>query len=377
MKYPLCHCMNVFPGITPKEKMRAFEEFLPVIRGKVPAVDGPFPAGLWLDAPTVSMLKKQHLEKDFAARIRDLGFYAYTANAFPYGVFHGTTVKTAVYHPDWTTQDRLEYTCAVADILALLLPEEQSGSISTLPGGYGPEFPETLWRDAAEHLLQAGDHLRRLYDRTGRRIRLAVEMEPDCAWESPREFLAFYDRYMRGDDRADWVGVCYDTCHQELLGDEPGAGYRLLQSAGVPIPKIQLSAALRAEGEASKERLAAEFTDGVYLHQTRIPSVSGGMEKKYADLPDALADRANRDRTWISHYHVPVFADEIAPGLYAEKKELHAVLEAWKAAPEGVNLELETYTYDVMPAHLKEGGREHAMAREMRYVLSILEGCEI
>ena len=39
-------------------------------------------------------------------------------NGFPYGPFHGTRVKEEVYLPDWRSDERVRYTCALADLMA-------------------------------------------------------------------------------------------------------------------------------------------------------------------------------------------------------------------------------------------------------------------
>ena len=49
--------------------------------------------------------------------------YVYTVNAFPYGPFKGRAVMEQVYEPDWSTEDRVRYTCQVADILAEVTPD--------------------------------------------------------------------------------------------------------------------------------------------------------------------------------------------------------------------------------------------------------------
>ena len=75
--------------------------------------------------------------RDFLARNR---MYVFTINGFPYGTFHDTRVKEAVYLPDWRDPERLRYTNQLADLLAQLLPDDPAieGSISTVPGAYKP-----------------------------------------------------------------------------------------------------------------------------------------------------------------------------------------------------------------------------------------------
>ena len=59
-------------------------------------------------------------------------------NGFPYGPFHGTSVKEDVYQPDWTTGDRLAYTTGLIELMADIGPSGQPISLSTVPGTYKP-----------------------------------------------------------------------------------------------------------------------------------------------------------------------------------------------------------------------------------------------
>jgi hypothetical protein len=59
--------------------------------------------------------------------------YVFTINGFPYGTFHGGRVKELAYVPDWTTDERIEYTNRLFDLLAELVPAGVDGSVSTVP----------------------------------------------------------------------------------------------------------------------------------------------------------------------------------------------------------------------------------------------------
>lgn len=370
--FNICSCMNAFPGEGIDSRIEIFTKRLPLLRSLVKGADSaPFAAGIWLDSKSASYLAKNRQSKEFADFVKSLGFYSFTANAFPYAKFHAAPVKTTVYTPDWTEQDRLDYTNAVADTLVHLMPECSEGSISTLPGSYKASFNHKNIRELQRNILLAATHLRHLKIKTGRHIRLAFEMEPDCLWESPAEFIEFYDKYLRDDDISEFIGACFDTCHQELLGSKPGAGIAMFLEHGVKIAKIQLSSAIKASDAASKKTLEKDFLDSVYLHQTRA-FPNGADIIKWPDLPDALKSR-EREMPWVTHFHIPVFMEDMQGGLEPANAELKATLEiVRKDSSVCPYLEIETYSYNVLPEHMKSRSMEHSMAAEVDFVLEKL-----
>lgn len=336
------------------------------------AEDEPFALGFWSD----SRLAGQMADKSNVLMVRDFlesnGYYVFTLNAFPYGEFHGKPVKSEVYLPDWTSADRADFTCRAADFLAEIMPSGICGSISTLPGGYAKFLSEKkdCEKLIAWNLLKVADHLATLEERRGAEIVLSVEMEPDCIWEDCKSFLEFHGRHLRNSQNARrHIGVCYDTSHQELTGACPGEGLEMLISGGLRIGKIQLSAALETIG-ASRMDLEAlqQFSEEVYLHQTRIKGVDGGVVRRYDDIPCDLDADLSGCR-FVSHFHLPVFCSGIGRRIRAARNELLAVLEKVRLDP-GIcsALEIETYTYNVLPEGLKSPSIEESIAKEFKWV---------
>ena len=72
------------------------------------------------------------------------------------------------------------------------------------------------------------------------------------------------------------VGVCLDACHASVEYERPVMALQKLRSAGIAVPKIQLSAGLRL-GRATPEALAElrAFDDGIYFHQTVVAESDG------------------------------------------------------------------------------------------------------
>ena len=356
-KNHICYSMNVFPDKDWLAGDSVIWAKVLELRREVTGSDfANFAVGLWFDAATACEFRKRENLGKLKKWLSGNNLYVFTFNAFPYGNFHGRPVKKEVYLPDWTDNKRLEYTCMIADILAELLPSGITGSISTLPGGYSASIKsEKQIAKIAGNLLSVADYLGEIYSRTGKKIILGIEPEPDCLWENPSEFMTFYNKFLFSRTRENKnIGICYDTCHQEVLFSTPGQGMRDLIENGIPIAKIQLSAALKAPSSKSKEALA-KFADKVYLHQTRVMEKNGSVSR-YADLPEAMAN-ADKSRPWLVHFHIPVFSGKLSGGLLTAKKELEAVLEMIKSNSVPCdNLEIETYTFSVLPENMRKAG---------------------
>ncbi|MFA6569286.1 MAG: metabolite traffic protein EboE [Victivallales bacterium] len=368
-KNHLCYSMNVFPEKDWLREDSVIREKVLGLRREVTGSDSAnFAIGLWLDAGTACEFRKKGNLDRLKKWLSGNNLYVFTFNAFPYGIFHGRPVKKEVYLPDWTSRERLEYTCMIADILAELLPSGITGSVSTLPGGYrtGIESEEQIAKIAG-NLLSAAKHLDEIRRKTGKRIILGIEPEPDCLWENPSEFISFYRKYLHGRRSENkHIGICYDTCHQELQFGKPGEGLRELIRNKIPIAKFQLSAALKAPTPPGKKALA-KFADKVYLHQTRVIERNGSISR-YADLPEAM-EKADKGRPWLVHFHIPVFSGRLSGGLLTAKKELEDVLETVKSGsvPCG-NLEIETYTFSVLPENMRKAGALKMIAKEYRWI---------
>src|SRR5207247_9174699 len=97
-------------------------------------------------------------------------YYVFTINRMPYGSFKGARYKEQVYTPDWTTNERVEYTNRLFDLLARLLPEGIEGSVSTVPGSFKP-FIKTPGQVRAmrDNLWRCVEQIAELSERSGKK----------------------------------------------------------------------------------------------------------------------------------------------------------------------------------------------------------------
>ncbi|MGH7266175.1 MAG: metabolite traffic protein EboE [Candidatus Rokuibacteriota bacterium] len=394
----LTYCTNIHAGETWAEVRANLERYVLAVRGQV-APDRPFGVGLRLSAEAADTLARPDelaAFRDFLARHR---LYVFTINGFPYGVFHGRRVKEDVYLPDWLDDARLRYTDRLATLLADLLPAEPGleGSVSTVPGAYKPRVRDT--GDAARmaaRMLRHAATLHGLHERTGKLVTLALEPEPCCHMETVAETIRFFEAHLFAADAvagfARQTGlppgaaeaalrrhltVCFDACHMAVEFEEPHAALRALRSAGIRVGKIQISAGLRVRVDPRDGGLRSAlepFAEGVYLHQV-VERRDGGLTR-FADLPDALAtlDRGGEEvREWRIHFHVPLFREDLGR-FTSTQGYLVQVLDLLRVEAHSPHLEVETYTWDVLPEEHRREDIVVAVARELRWVLDGLAG---
>ncbi len=385
----LSYCSNIHPGETWAEVRAAVLRHFSAVRDRV-LPGGEFGIGLRLAARAAAELAEPGALADFRDRLRDLGLYVFTVNGFPYGAFHGTRVKEEVYLPDWRSPERLRYTNQLADLLARLLPDDPriEGSISTVPGGFKPALRGS--NDAAaivEHLLRQVAHLVALRARSGRLVTLALEPEPLCLLETIDETVDFFVHRLHGAaaidrtaeltglDRGaaaralhDHLGVCLDLCHVAVEYEDAGGCIDRLERSGIRVLKLQISAGLRLStlDGAALEALR-RFDDSVYLHQV-VEQGPNGL-RRFADLDAAMASLSApaADREWRVHFHVPVFLDRLTP-FASTQPFIREVLARHRVRPVSRHLEVETYTWDVLPKPYRRGSVDAAVAREIEWV---------
>jgi sugar phosphate isomerase/epimerase len=363
------------------------------------APDRPFGVGLRLSAEAARELGEARELASFRASLAERGLYVFTINGFPYGTFHGARVKESVYLPDWRDDARLDYTAALGEILAALLPPEVTfGTVSTVPGAFkGRVTGEADARAMGQRLVRAAAAFHGIRERTGKTIALALEPEPLCHIETVAETVAFFGDHLYGREavgrfaaltgaspaQADealhrHLGVCFDACHMAVEFEDPGQALADLAAAGIAIGKIQISAGLEVDlaSPAARESVR-RFADDVYLHQ--VVERRGGPIRRYVDLPEALARTAEGgggSGLWRVHFHVPVFRADLGPlrGTQPFLRDLLARLRVQAVSP---HLEVETYTWDVLPAEHRRDGVLADIARELTWVRAELEDGEL
>lgn len=376
----LTYCLNIHPGEEWRENFEAISKYALEVKRLV-SPKAPFGLGMRLSRAAADSLSRPAELQKFREFLAANDLYVFTINGFPYGKFHKGKVKAEVYRPDWRAPERKEYTLILARILAALLPDGVTGSISTVPVTFKPWTISAADRKRVDmHLLSCVEALARIRAETGKEIALALEPEPDCFIERTQEAIDYFEGHLLKSE-ADGIGeekirrhlgICLDTCHFAVNFEKPSDALKTLTAHGIKIPKIQLSAALKMAVNDRNLGELARFCDAVYLHQTKVRDSAGNIDS-FTDLtPETLEEmRAKRYPAGAelrSHFHVPLFLERTG-GIESTSSEIsRTFLEDARAA--GVEqFEVETYTFDVLPRDLRCADVTGSIARELEWVM--------
>jgi sugar phosphate isomerase/epimerase len=375
----LSYCTNVHPAETLDGVLAQLRDHCEPVRRRLGR--DRLGIGLWLAKDAARALTTDPAAlRGLRTALERRGLEVVTLNGFPYQGFGAAEVKYRVYRPDWTEPERLAYTSGLADLLAALLPADVAeGSISTLPLAWRTLFDDRAAAAARTALTTLAERLDALAELTGKSIRIALEPEPGCTVETTADAIGPLTAIAHHR-----IGVCVDTCHLATSFEEPAAALHALTAAGITIPKVQLSAALHAEHPhlpGVRDALAA-FSEPRFLHQTRTRTADGlhGTD----DLHQALTEGAlPTGAPWRAHFHVPLHAPP-APPLTSTVPVLKDALARLVGgrAPLTRHLEVETYTWQALPAELRPRTRaqladgiaaELALARDLLHDLGLKE----
>jgi hypothetical protein len=364
------------------------QKYLPAVKARE-CPTAKFGVCLRLAAPTAAALTAEPGKlADLKHFLADEDLYLYTANAFVYGVFKQQIIKEEVYEPDWRTPDRRDYTKQVATLLAALAPEGINPSIQSAPLGFKPRVTgEDVVEAYTTNVIDVVAHLVELEKRTGKVVTLGLEPEPRCYLETTDETIAYFQTHLFAPQTAErlakrtglhaadaaaamrkFTGVVFDIGHQSVGFEDIPASLHKLVAAGVPIVKLQEAASMYMPNVTQQTIDALQsFAKTIYLSQTC--QHKDGQTTWFLNLEDAFEAfvKDPGPREWRTHFHVPVFLDDLG-AFRTTRFALEQALAVHKQTPLSSHLEIETYTWDVLPAHLKTGDIVDYVCRELDWV---------
>jgi hypothetical protein len=384
------YCTNIHGGKNWELTFNDLKAYIPKIKTEV-SPNTPFGIGLRLSNKASEELQSETNLSRFKDWLEVNDLYVFTMNGFPYGNFHDEVVKDLVHAPDWTTKERVTYTNRLFNQLAYLLPEGQDGGISTSPLSYKhwhktETEKEHVFTEGAKNLTNVILHLAKIEAETEKYLHLDIEPEPDGVIENTEEFLAFYNGYLLpiaskiiqetldvDSEKATeliyrHITMCYDVCHFSLAFEEPKDTFKTLKKHQIKVGKIQVSSALKINfdgknNEAIWEALS-RFNESTYLHQ--VTEKVDGIVKVYNDLPLILEQKKNHSEL-RAHFHVPIFLDTFNH-LQSTQNQILKVVDYLKTDAISNHIEVETYTWNVLPDNLKIP-MDQSISRELNWLL--------
>jgi hypothetical protein len=384
----LTYSTLVHPGDDWEQMWESLTTYVPKVKSRI-AHNQRFGVSLRLSANSAETLVNSRAERDKLKKfLGDNNMYLYTVNAFPYGAFKGTVVKEQVYEPDWRSEERTRYTQNVADILADVTESDISPSIQSAPLGFKPRVTgNDVVASFTNHVLRVAAHLVALEARTGRTVTLALEPEPYCFLETTDETVEYFTKHLYSGEAAETlaklaqipiseahvalrrhVGVVFDICHQAVEYENISECLQKLVDAGIPIFKLQEAAALHVPNVTQDlVDTLKRYAQTIYLTQT--VEKRNGKLTRFLNLEDAFAawEKDPGPREWRTHFHVPVFLDDLGP-FRTTRFAIEDALRFHKLKPLSRQLEIETYTWDVLPDNLKTGDIVDYVCRELEWV---------
>lgn len=378
----LGYCTNIHRGETWEETWHGLKENTLRVKERVSG-GKPYGIGLRLSRQAAVELSAPGRLDEFKAWLDANGCYVFTINGFPYGSFHGTRVKEQVFKPDWSTRERLDYTNLLFDILAQLLPPDVSGSVSTLPASHKTFHVGTDELDAIfTNLRLCREHIEKVAAKSGRDLHLGLEPEPLGLFETSGETLKFFGLYFdrNPQDRYffKFIGLNYDTCHLAVEFEDARKALDRITGAGIRLSKLHFSSALKLKPTAENVAKLHAFDEPVYFHQVVASYGQDEPLRRFKDLPDALqfaqSNPGQLGEEWRVHFHIPIHAQP-GGGFDSTRDHLIGAMDWLAANPAKCqHIEMETYTWEVLPQEMRSGDVVDQLVREYEWTLGEMGG---
>ena len=390
--FDLGYCSNMHPGNTWNEIFHSLKTHTPSIKNSI-SPNNLYGIGLRLSFESSQELLKEHNMKEFQTWLSDNDCYVYTINGFVYGDFYNSPIKEKVYEPNWNEASRVSYTKNLIEILRLLSPQNSETGISVSPIAY--KFHKDSLKDKSElykksciALAELSHSLHQIDIQEQKDIHIDIEPEPDCCLEVTEDVVDFFQNHLwkkgknylvthygYSDDDAinilkRHICICYDVCHFAVKFEKQQYALEKIHESGIRIGKIQISSALKLTLDQNEEPIKnlLAFDEPLYLHQTSI--FSGQILNTYTDLNELPTSFNQFPVELRTHYHVPVFLDHYG-ALSSTQDEILDVLKWLLNNPITSHLEIETYTWSILPETLKLDSIENIL-RELSWVSSNL-----
>ena len=206
-------------------------------------------------------------------------------------------------------------------------------------------------------------------------LHLGLEPEPLGSFETTPETIAFFDRLFQmsqnSNELSQRIGVNYDCCHLAIENEKADEGLSSIKQNGIRLSKIHLSSALSVKPTQETLSTLESFVEEIYLHQV-IVIKNEEVVCRIKDLDEALLrakepgfERGDEWRIIFTLHYTP-------HQVSCFKTRNSKSLKPWTAGSnESVcnHLEMETYTWEVLPSDLRDDSVIDQVAKEYEWTL--------
>lgn len=396
----LSYCTNIHPSKNWDNAFDNVKSYTTELKKRL-SPDQKFGIGLSLSNAEMTELSKPEVMQAFRDYLDENGLYVFTINGFVYGEFHNPRIKDTIHSPDWRTEERLNFSLGLVDVMANLLPDYlDEGSFSTQPLSYklwddvDPSDDE-LWRAVTRNIVLVAAKMVEVREATGKFIHVDIEPEPDCLLENSDEVVEFYEKWLLAygaellaeqldidieeakTHLLDHIQICYDTCHISVAFEDAKTVLDKFEAVGIKVGKVQISSALKVplkEHPAQRGEQAEwldQFAETNFLHQVSQRNKDGSI-KQYGDLDKALPHIGDDNaEEWRIHFHVPIFVESYHEETSTTQDAIIDALDEFKKRHYTNFMEIETYTWEVLPED-KRVELTDSIEREFRWTLECL-----
>jgi len=196
--------------------------------------------------------------------------------------------------------------------------------------------------------------------------------------ETVKFFNQLRDEHPHDPRFSEHLGVNYDTCHFSVEFEEPATAIAHFQRHGIRVSKIHISNALKLLPGPAALKSFAMFADDVYLHQVVVRHADGSLTR-FRDfdpaLKNSLAQSPSPGDEWRVHFHVPLHC-EPSDEFDTTADHVLGLFKILQSQPQLCShLEMETYTWAVMPEKLRSRDVTDQIVAEYDWTLRQLCEC--
>ncbi|HIH2762444.1 MAG TPA: metabolite traffic protein EboE [Candidatus Azoamicus sp. MARI] len=313
-------------------------------------------------------------------------------NGFVYKNFHQKLIKEKIYYPDWTKKERLNFTKNIIFFAQKLNKKSKICGISTLPITYNIWIKKNIkynLKKTINYFFDILNILMQIKKYKNILIHIDIEPEPFCFLESCKDFIYFFKlwlmpglkkkikTYFNINTReatkiiAKHLNLCFDTCHSAVMFENEKKSLDLIRQLKIKIGRVQVSSAIKIKNINNKNFTHLTFLKkSPFLHQSLI-KMKNLTFIKTNDFKNIKIINNNLIKEIRIHCHVPIYIKKILKYFETTQKELKNSLINIIKHNDTRNLEIETYTYNIL--YKKKNNKIKSMIKEYNWINNLIK----